>query len=815
MASCCARAITSGEGGPPFNGRLFSPAHAPLADTTALDDGAVSGVLLALTTRPARAGRQRIAYADLGVEQLGGVYERILDFEAAGTSADPSTLTLVRAGHRKTTGAFYTPRSLTEYVVRRALAPLVHDAGPDGILALRVLDPAMGSGAFLVAACRYLAVAYESALVRNGVVSCADLTDQDRSGFRRVVAQRCLFGVDINPMAVQLGRLSLWLATLAGDRPLTFLDHHLRTGNSLVGAALADVVRHPASGRRRRAASGGLPLFDLDAADDAIGGAIGPRLSIANDPGDTIEQVRAKERLMSSLHQDGTPLARWKAAADLWCAGWFMDPSAGRPPARDATFSALLDDILGRPAVLPSQIAAPLLHRVRALAERERFFHWTLEFPEVFHEADGRPRPGAGFDAVVGNPPWEMLRGDRGAGRDESAHLVAFTRGSGVYRLQGDGHANLYQLFLERAASLLREGGRLGLVLPSGFASDHGCAVLRRHFLDRTRIDTFTSVENRDGLFPIHRGVKFLLLTATTGGATTTILSRAGIRSPEALDESPDAGADPSAVPITRLLLDRLSGPQLAVPELRTADDVALVSRIAFSTPALGDPTGWNVAFGRELNATEDRGHFVDLRRAAAGRGHYPVIEGKQIQPFTVDLSTCRFHIPARTAATLIDPARTYARDRLAYRDVAAAGNRLTLIAAIVPARVLTTHTLFCIKSPVDEEVQQFLCGVFNSYVANYLVRLRVSTHVNVSIIERLPVPRPPRDSAAFREIVALSVRLAAAPGDAAAAARLQAAAARLYELTHAQFRHVLGTFPLISAADRARAAGVFEADDS
>ena len=391
---------------PPFNGRLFSPAHAPLAESAALDDGAVREALLALTTRAGRDGRQRIAYADLGVEQLGGVYERILDFEpAAGTSADPGRLTLVRAGRRKTTGAFYTPRALTEYLVRRTLAPLVRDATPDRILSLRVLDPAMGSGAFLVAACRYLALAYEAALIHDGVVSAGDLGDGDRSGFRRAVAQRCLFGVDINPMAVQLARLSLWLATLAGDRPLTFLDHHLRTGNSLVGAALADLARRPRTSRSRPA---DLPLFALDAAGAAIGATIGRRLSIANDPGDTIEQVRGKERLMASLTHEGAPLTRWKAAADLWCSAWFHeDPSR----LRGGAFGAVLDEMLGRGAILPRHVSAPLVDASRRAAERERFFHWTLEFPEVFHDADGRQLPDAGFDAVLGNPPWEMLRG--------------------------------------------------------------------------------------------------------------------------------------------------------------------------------------------------------------------------------------------------------------------------------------------------------------------------------------------------------------------------------------------------------------------
>ena len=448
---------------PPFNGRLFSPSHAPLAESLELDDAAVREALMALTTRAATGERQRIAYGDLGVEQLGGVYERILDFDpvSAGHGGVP---VLIPAGRRKATETFYTPRALTEFMVRRALAPLVNDAGPDDILSLRVLDPAMGSGAFLVAACRYLSAAYESALIREGVRSASDIGDEERAAFRRAVAQRCLFGVDINPMAVQLGRLSLWLATLAGDRPLTFLDHHLRTGNSLVGASLPDILRQrPATPTRRRTDS--LPLFELGRADEALSITVEQRLSLARDPGDTIEQVRAKERLLSSLLHEKAPLASWKVVADLWCAEWFYDKDkTGRP----ATFTALVDHLLKRNSVLPTHVAAPLLKRAAAIARRELFFHWPLEFPEIFHDLDGRPSTACGFDAVIGNPPWEMLRGERGGAGDSTA-LTSFTRTSGIYAWQGHGHANLYQLFFERSdlartsRRATRDGAAFGL----------------------------------------------------------------------------------------------------------------------------------------------------------------------------------------------------------------------------------------------------------------------------------------------------------------------------------------------------------------
>ena len=760
---------------PPFNGRLFSPAHAPLADALPLDERQVQAALAALTTQRTRDGVQPIAYGDLGVEHLGGVYERVLDFDVdtAGGRAR-----LVRGGTRKSTGSFYTPRSLTEYLVRRALAPLVQNRDPEGLLRLRIVDPAMGSGAFLVAACRYLAHAYEAALIESGAVTAADISEAERAHFRRVVAQRCLYGVDVNPMAVQLARLSLWLATLAADRPLTFFDHRLRVGNSLAGASIDDVRR----GTARPPSRSTLPLFLDSGLDRDVEAAITSHRELREAQEDSLEQVRAKERLFARLNSGTGPLARWKSVADLWCSAWF-EPAARRMPR------AVFRDLLESGGALPEGVSTPLLTSAAAVAARERFFHWMLEFPDVF--ADG------GFDAVIGNPPWDVLR----AG---ATGLARFSRGSGCYDAQSSGHANLYQLFAERSVSIVRRGGRLGLVLPSGFATDHGCARLRRRLLDATSVDSFVVVDNREALFPIHRGLKFVLLTATREGATGALPCRYGVRRAADFDRLPEAGHDPQTVSLSREMLERISGEQLAVPELPTALDAALVARLTLCHPRAGEPGGWGLRFGRELNATDDKEHF----QTTAG-GALPVVEGKQVQPFTASLRDSRQFIGRDVAGRLLS-ARPFERPRLAYRDVAAASNRLTLIAAVLPAGTVTTHTLFCLKTPLDEQTQHVLCGLFNSYVANYLVRTRVSTHVTAAIIDRLPLPVAPRDGESFSEMHALALRLAGDPGDAGAAASHQALAARMYGLSQTEFEHVLSTFPLVDRADRDRALRMF-----
>jgi hypothetical protein len=777
-----------------FNGRLFSPARTPLGESCALDDEQVRRAVRALSSRPGGGGRERVAYRDLDVEQLGAVYESVLDYVPR---VDPPAVRLEHVGdQRKATGSFYTPRSITDYLVRRTLSPLVRGLAPDAILRLRVVDPAMGSGAFLVAACRYLARRYELAILDRDDCLAGDIGPDDRSRFRRLVAQHCLFGVDANPTAVQLARLSLWLATLAADRPLTFLDHHLAAGDSLIGASLDDLARQPPGGHRRAAE---LPLFELDAALEAVREALPLRLELAATPDDSAEIVRGKERTLARLADSRSRMARWKAAADLWCAAWFVEPKESPNPA---LFAELTTAALGGTPTLPPATVEAWHRRLRSIAAERRFFHWTLEFPEVFFDEGGSPLQNAGFDAVIGNPPWEMLRADgeqtadRVARRADFHQQLRFLRGSGQYRGRAQGHPNLYQLFVERALALVRQGGRIGLVVPAGLFTDQGSATLRARLLDRCAIDTVVGMDNRAGIFPIHRSMRFLLLTAANGEASRSIACRFHETDPAKLDAiSDESGAtDPNAYPIvlTRATIDRLGGSARTIPLPRCPLDLLLMEKLAGAFPPLAAVDGWGAHFGRELNATDDRPHFGE-----PGQG-LPVVEGKQLAPFSVDLERSRHSISRRVAASLAHLKPTLGRARLAYRDVAGAGNRLTLIAAILPADCVTTHTVFCLKTPLDADAQAFLCALLNSLVLNYLVRQRVMTHVTTAVVHELPVPRPARTSQPFRRLVGFAHTLSGSPHAREPMVALQAAVARLYGLTRDELRHLLSTFPLL-----------------
>jgi hypothetical protein len=890
-----------------FNGQLFSPDHTPLGEQLQIPSSVIAGVLDALMMTPPRArrGRERITYADLGVEQLGTVYERVLDYApllerdigamvsrptrgskrlepeapATAAAAAPAAVAAVAAAaaaattfarqrtstrpargrssvQRKESGSFYTPRGMADYLVRTTLGPVVAEASAEDILGVRVLDPAMGSGAFLVSACRFLAAAYDQACERDGrppVSAAARAAAQ--AEVRRHIARQCLFGVDLNPMAVQLARLSVWLTTMRRDAPLTFLDHHLRVGDSLVGASLDDLVRRrpgrsTRSTRSRATATGAvdLPLFAGDEHAQVMR-AILPARAALTAIDDSASTVREKERLLRALTREGA-LARWLQLADAWCASWFAADGTAAPAE---AFPAIADYLLHSHAAFAPKTIEVWLAAIRGTAERRRFFHWTLEFPEVFFDDSGQPRANGGFDAIVGNPPWDMIRNDAcsddgdGGGdaptngltdvRDAGA-LSRFVREAGLYRSAGDAHVNCYQLFVERTLALLKRGGRFGLVLPWGIAADHGGARLRRRLLESCDLDTLVSFENNRAIFPIHRSTRFALLTGTTGRPTNAVRCRLGERDPTVLDTfsaerwhdrldghrpAPDgdvskraAETEPARPPIAMTvdLLRHVSGEGLAFPDARTLMDVALLDRLHTAHPPLASPDGWHVKFGRELNVSVDRALFEPIGRpqrpepAQRPVSRIPVIDGKHLRPFAVSLANVTHAVRPEQIAALRARLPDIARPRLAFRDIASPTNRLTLIAAILPADTVSTHTISCLKSSLALDAQWCLCALLNSLVANVLVRLRVSTHVTVALMERLPVPRPLADSTLFRELVDLALTLSRSPSlDGARSdngtrgptyARLQACAAHAYGLSDAELRYVLTKFPLI-----------------
>jgi very-short-patch-repair endonuclease len=332
------------------------------------------------------------------------------------------TVALVNSeGERHRTGSYYTPDFVVQYIVEQTLRPTL-DAAVAGkasdeekvaaVLAVNVLDPSMGSGHFPVAATEYIA----RYLIDLNVTPDPDAGGEaDLPYWKRRVAQSCIYGVDLNPLAVDLAKLSLWLATAAKDKPLSFLDHHLRCGNAVVGARLADLDLSGATPRRRRSAPsrplrergpGGegqltqLSMLDDDAFTRSMSTAVGSMWLIEHTAGNTAAEVKEQEQAYAAVREDLT--RRYAHIADLATAtqgfGLAVDGALWPELVRQASRGR---DTMMLPAI------ARLLAQAETTADAQRFFHWDLEFPEVFFDRFGQPLGAeAGFDAVIGNPPY-------------------------------------------------------------------------------------------------------------------------------------------------------------------------------------------------------------------------------------------------------------------------------------------------------------------------------------------------------------------------------------------------------------------------
>lgn len=757
-----------------LNGPLF--ATMALARSRRLPDATLAAILRRVT----HAGDGAIDFSALGVEHLGSIYEHLMSPGGAPALA------------RKHAGAFYTPRSLADFLVQRTLEPLVRDASAAQILALRILDPAMGSGALLASALRYLTGAVEAAWVREGRAGPLDVDARERASLPRRIVEQCLFGADIDPRAVQVARLSLWLSSLAPDRPLTWLDGHLLTGNSLIGASPALLLARMPSRRasRMRKSDRQLPLFDLERWHHEAG-EVGPLLeALAARPTESARDAHDKSLALEAIRarQD---LATWRARASAWC-GAAMDGHG----ISDALWRSV-DDRIRRGGVASETLAERACgQRWAQAAASQHCLHWALEFPDVFDAGRG------GFDAVVANPPWEMLRADLGTGDQRKAHrrdvapLLRFVNRSGLYR-QVSGHVNSYQLFLERMLQLVRPGGRIGCLMPGGMLADHGASALRRHVLDHAAVDRVSILSNRDAHFPIHRSLRIVCTTATAGAATDGILVDDG---PIWRASGRQGVVDDTARWLPRALLRRATGEAEAIPSLRGAREIAVLDTI-MAAPRLGGED-WRLRFGRELNATEDRARF----RTRPGADDLVVIDGKHLGPFAVRVPQDGPWIPEAEAAAVL-PGAPWRSWRLAYRDVSSPANSRSLIAGIVPPGCVSTHTVFCVRAPPPLATQLYLCGMLSSLVADWFVRRFLSAHVTTRLIACVPVPRVPRTDPRRRQVVRLALRLMRAPDDESAQAELHLAAAALYGIDREAMQVVASDFAHLTAGVRAAIA--------
>ena len=394
-----------------------------------------------ITDRVAKGLREAETVVDLHV-----ALDRVLDKDATPDIAPPGALVLQPNEERRRSGSHYTPRELTEPIVRHTLAPLLDRLkGEDGraptaeqILDLKICDPAMGSGAFLVETCRQLADALIDAWGAHGSMPAIPPDEDEVIFARRLVAQKCLYGIDRNPMAVDLAKVSLWLSTLARDHPLTFVDHAFRHGDSLVG-----LTRQQIEALNWK---GGQPILTGFGVREAVKAASELRRQI-READDTVDE----RRLQNLWREAQDAVAEVRLFADLVLAAFF---EGAKPKERESRRSAYQEAILTGEA---------WRHAVEMDGRRNAElpfapFHWEIEFPEVFE------RDNPGFDSFVGNPPF--------AGKNNVAagNIVAYPSWLKEMHEESHGNADLVAHFYRRAFNLVRDGGTFGLIATNTIA---------------------------------------------------------------------------------------------------------------------------------------------------------------------------------------------------------------------------------------------------------------------------------------------------------------------------------------------------------
>src|SRR5581483_9570933 len=404
---------------PALGGFLFSPQAIPDLAECEIANHDLLDAIRALAFTMDRNTRRVVDYQNLGSEELGSVYEALLELHPIiNSDARSFELKTASGNERKTTGSFYTPTSLINVLLDSALDPILDEASrkpnpEQAILDLKICDPASGSGHFLVAAAHRLA--RRLAALRTGEEEPSP--DALRIALRDVIAH-CLYGVDVNPDAVELCKVSLWMESLTPGKPLSFLDAHIKCGNSLIGVApgldideIPDEAFNPVTGdhkptasalkkrnkRERESGQLALTVTVLESLDDLQRWVAERARQLSAMPEDNAAQVEQKREAYRQL-TESEKYARKKLEYDLWTAAFFWQIQS---PDAEMSVVAPTQSELAR--LRRGEKLNPDLGRgVQALAERLRFFHWELEFPEVFEQG--------GFDAHLSNPPWELMQ---------------------------------------------------------------------------------------------------------------------------------------------------------------------------------------------------------------------------------------------------------------------------------------------------------------------------------------------------------------------------------------------------------------------
>lgn len=721
------RIIDQGEeaiGIPPYNGGLFAAGRS-LLDNVSLSDAVMGPALDRLSYDRIGFVQRYINYRDLSVQQLGSIYERLLEYELCRAD-DGAVEVRLNAFARKNTGSYYTPDELVGLILNETLEPLIEErrdafeqallrlqpndaedyqrrelaeADPaSAILKLRVCDPAMGSGHFLVSLVDTMAdhvleamaeaaslgaeMGYVSPLatriediratiIRNArakrwAIEEAQL--DDRHIVRRMILKRCVYGADKNPMAVELAKVALWLHTFTVGAPLSFIDHHLHCGDSLFGYWVRDAIDKAVNlggellwnEALRKAQTSAEAMRTIEELTDAEIAEAHRSARMYQDVELLTGELDGFVSFMQAL--DWLNLSRAdRTLVKLWIDGQFGDPIAiARGRAEPVGGRARMEEVDG---------FRRIWSEARGLIEEERFLNWQIAFPGVWDNWNSADRHG-GFDAVIGNPPWDRFEfeevpwfADREpviaglqtkADREEAIAALRLSkpelfdqfekartrqelaasmiRSGGNYHLLNGGKLNLYKLFVERGLGLLRAEGLLGFLTPIGIGTDHNVSEFLDAITSSDRLKAFVAFENkRRWLFSdVHSEDQPTMLVVGGEDRRFDRFSYA-----VKLHQLPSEPTAPQPVSLTKSVLQKVNPTTGTMPIFRSMRDMELVTAIYDRVPVLISGTGrdeqllYPVKYRQMINMTSRSWQFRTERQLQTTEGAWPVGGGE------------------------------------------------------------------------------------------------------------------------------------------------------------------------------------------
>ena len=770
---------------------------------------------------------------------------------------------------RKSTASYYTPDEIVTFLVGRGLEPILkerssrvagdvksyrRDPTPenrrtctDRLLDIQVLDPTMGSGHFLVEALNHLTSWATRVLKKHPAHPLHEELERDRRSImaeqrkrgialdanllthdillKRKMMKRCIFGVDLNPMAVEIAKLALWLDSFAIGVPLTYMDHHIKAGDSTIGMFLHDLAD-----RKNQSLDDWMPDRKSDRLLEGI----------SSTPDATISQVRQSEDMHKRYVESVSPTRRvLDALAASRIDGSIIPKSSDRRSGPEFVHR------FGRYGKKEEKAFREARKKVAELAARRGFFHWELEMRDAFTDAR------RGFDCIVGNPPWdkskpyddeffsqhdpafrdlspktkknerkEKLLENPGISEAYDQYQNSFWEKNAFYKtyeMQGAGDKELSKLVLETALRLVTEGGTISMVMPSQILSSAGSGDIRKALLKKDIWQLYV-FENRKRIFPIHSSYRFMLLTLKNARGGDEFPAGFYLHSLESLNnEEEEKGKFGKC---SKKRIREMFPESLVIPESK-GEHGAILSKI-YKHPRLEDGlgNGLTVSFSSGFHKTND----ADLLKKS--RVGWPVHEGKTVHQYNYTWQPYEFTAGSRKGLKRESTKRIYQKKhaefydsyRLVFRDVSSPTNMRTVIATIIPPKTFHTNKLLSIVLKQDGDLILddrylesilWLCGMFNSTTFDFAARQIIQIAVP-AIMWKIPLATKNRkematlatkllvghpDFAGLADAVRIPNNPLSVPERIDTVARLDALAAKSYGLGRGEYETIMKSF--------------------